>query len=269
MSCANALILEDFLAHLSASRQGALVLTKDEICAICSLLSNRNKVDVKLRNVFEEIQQQRTSFILSAFEQRPQAWDAEFDKHLTNALRQWVANYEIGDYLANHSNSKRTHFVRLNQYAFKREATPDEAIRLERDEAQFGGTLVKEKTGEIRYGPKESVYFIQSFVSNDSNFKTPDEWAAMTTADANECANKYEPRVFVVDLQGHFAAAITCRVQISALDRNAVEPKGGTSTKAEAENGLGYENALILFNTTSGRYIDHIGVLWTFDSVFS
>jgi hypothetical protein len=262
MSCANALILEDFLAHLSSSSQGALVLTKDEICAMCSLLSNRNEVDVNLRKVFEEIQQQRTSFILSAFEQRPQTSDAEFDKHLTNALRQWVANYEVGDYLANHSNSKRTHFVRLNQYPFKLEATPDEAIRLERDEAQFGGTLVDDKTGEIRYGPQDSVYFIQSFVSNDSDFKTPDEWA--TT-----CRENIDPRVFVVDLQGHFAAAITCRVRISALDRNALEPKEGSSTKAEAESSLGCQNALILFNTTSGRYIDHIGVLWTFDSVFS
>ena len=159
------------------------------------------------------------------------------EKDRRKYLRQWVANYEIGNFLkrysnngnsnksSNNSNNTNIHFIRFNEYPAKADATPDHAVHLEK-EKRFGG--VCNENGTVTYQEQDSVYFIQSKFDDDRDngkeegiesrenvFFSPMEW---------ELEPKFtRPQIIMVDLGGHFSAGLICRLSRASTFRKDPE----------------------------------------------
>ena len=236
LACAHVRLLEEYLSSQTGE------LSYENVQVICDILTNTKTVEEELRKAFVEIQDSRRAYAISS-----NATEAALDA----ALRQWVANYEISDYLSIHSRSDRTHFVRLNQWPARGAATPDVRQRLNEEE-RFGGRLLFE--GQIAYSAHDSVYFIQTFRPR-SVFLSPDEWSqasiGVTTSDPR-------PRLLVLDLNGHFAMAVACRLQLS--------PPAGCDGKVASAAPA--EPTMLVFNTTSTDYLISSEVACAYDTVF-
>jgi hypothetical protein len=229
--CAHVRIMEEYLSD----KHGELTLSN--IQDICDLLTDTSRVEPELRKAFTHIQDSRRAFAMSVNASQPA---------LSSALRQWVANYEIGDFLSIYCRSVRTHFVRLNQWPARESASADVRQYLHEEE-RFGGRMLDD--GRIAYGDHDSVFFFQSFRPQPA-FLSPEEWGRAASA-----ARTVDPRILVLDLNGHFAIAVACRLQQQ-------------QTAPAAAAGESGEPSLLLFNTTSTDYLDDAQVACAYDAVF-
>ena len=288
--CAEALLLEEYLLDVSG------VMTSSHIQSMCDMLTDFYKMEPVLRRSFEGIQGSRDAFCAA----NPVIKDGTNEAQVRTVKKQWVANYEVGDFLANHSISQNTHFLRLNQWPERADATPDEGPRL-LEEARFGGRRLGGEGSTMVYGEHDSVYFIQSFVPH-SVFRSPDEWvlhrvqnysagagagsgssaaaaaasaaaAAAATisgtgSGASSCTATSDgssppaspppaPQVFVLDLNGHFAVAVSCYLDLAG---------DGSSSSGGSISG---ERSLLLFQTTPTDYLHtNPALAYAFDSAF-
>jgi hypothetical protein len=226
--CAYARLLEDYLSDVSGD------LTHKNIQDMCDILTNFDQVEPELRRAFVFIQDSRRAFGLSS----------ALSKQETAAmLSQWIANYEIGDFMSVHSRSDRTQFVRMNQWPARATASPDVCLRLSEEE-RFGGRLLGDD--RIVYGENDSVFFIQTFRPQPT-LHSPGEW--LLAGGAVRASER--PRILILDLNGHFAVAVACNLRPAA---------GGQAEPPE--------RSLLLFNTTSTDYLSSEAVAWAYDSMF-
>lgn len=224
LTCATVLLLEHMIDGLASE----LTIT-DVYKFVNNTLCNIEELKDPVGQCMQFIQDSRHAYWASNGKQCADAVD----------LRQWVANYEIGDYLKSFSSQnttcfsrEKTAFVRYNQWPCRGEATPDEFKRLA-EEKRFGG-IENAASREVTYADKDSVFFIECFTErNQSVWYEPEQWAEQKSS---------RPRVLAIDLQGHFVAALSC-----CFDD---------------------EKYLFVFNTTSSDYISvSPAIAWTFDSM--
>lgn len=195
-------------------------------------------------------------------------------------FRGWVANYELSDLLAQdaqvaaHGVNDTTeseesesfaqiksapvqrHFLRYNQYFEIDDATEDERERILKDEACFGG--VRNPDGTVTFREGESVFFMERFdcISPqgkvERRLQTPEQWAKLEevapTAAATASSANLPVKVFAVDLNGHYSAALACKVE----DQDAREVR----------------NILFLVNSTCNVYASEPSMTWLYDTVF-
>lgn len=221
-------------------------ITQRELQEIIETLKNMENSDPLLEVAFQEIQAERKRFYTDP-------------RELKKFIRQWVANYEVGDFLRRHSSkaANNTHFLRYNQFPMLLEATPDERVRLE-SERRFGGTL--DQNGEALIDGTSSAYFIETdFFCKEEVFLSPEEWYARNrTFDT--------PQVCVIDLNGHFVAALICNLEKTGnLERTCGCFGEGSESQSEEEENR-FEPALIIFNTTATSYEKSLSVAWAFDA---
>jgi hypothetical protein len=204
------------------------------------------------------------------------------DAHATDfvghvAVRQyvkaWAANYELGDYLASLSpeafGSGDVAFVRFNQWPERGGATHEEAARLSIDEARFGGlhegdkATVTLESGASRFIVQDFTLLASSSTSSSDGGAGSEERMRRRRGDLLTLSQWFErrrqrrdevrrqlsppppaPRVFILDLNGHFCAAL------------AIETEGEE------------DDILCLVNTTDASYIEVPSVAATFDVAF-
>ncbi len=118
--------------------------------------------------------------------------------------------------------------ARYNEYPQLSEATHEERERILSDQKRFGGHF--NGKGESVFGPGEEAHILERFMDTaPSQLLSPAEW--------NAAANTEEtPRVFALDLNGHYAAAVVAMVR----EREGAAPRA----------------VLQLFNTTEGSSLE-------------
>jgi hypothetical protein len=218
-----------------------------------SVLSNPENVLPHLLSSIEWIQGKRNKFWMT-YGNRGVADD--------HALKQWVANYELSDFMQHHtkmtSGPNNTVFVRYNQWPQRNYATADEAVQLLSEE-RFGGRETSE--GTYSYDECDSVYFIETFEGLSSGdgsvgsavFYSPEEWEELRRV----CSVGLLPRVALLDLNGHFV----CAVAVPHHGKNAE-----SCTTPDCRCRLGGD--LIVINTTANDYISgNMAVAWAFDAL--
>ncbi len=240
-ACAHAVLLDDYLSE----KEGNLDTTN--IQEMCDIITDIDKVIPHLRRVFTEIQDARAQSVGSASTHARRS-----------ALRELVANFEIGDFLSRHAASGHTHFLRMNQWPARDAATPALRSRLAAEE-RFGGRVAG--GGTVVYAESDSVYFLHSF-HPENVFRSPEEWALIHgggggggggSAGGGGAAVR-RSRVFVLDLNGHFVTAVACRLCASCGAGAGVEESAGP--------------ALLVFNTTDSDCLAAPAVAYAFDAAF-
>jgi hypothetical protein len=225
LSCAYAVLLENYLSDKVGD------LDPTNIQEICDIVTDMDQVVPHLRRTFTEIQEARATQTTPATTPARRA-----------ALRLWVANYEIGDFLSRHATSDHTHFLRMNQWPARDAAEPALRARLAEEE-RFGGREIN--GGEVAYADGDSVYFFHSF-RPEPVFHSPEEWASCRAAGAGR-----RPRALVLDLSGHYVAAIACHLR--------------TARGAGADEGA---PALLVLNTVDSDCLAAPAVAYAFDAAF-
>lgn len=242
--CASVLVLENYFR----SRPAKSVLTELDILEIRRLLCDVSVMDAPLRQAFQEIQGIRRSFVQKYNASVDPTFAAPLD--MADALRQWVANYELGDFLIRHSTSPATVFFRVNEYLDIHEATPDHRPRLEKEDAQFGGR--RGAGGEPIYAEHESIYFMQRFGAH-AGFVSPSDWRCLPGDQTK--VDDAGTRIIALDLAGHFVTAIACMLQVDAINN-------------EDPTTPSVQPALIVFNSTHTSYLLNSSVAYAFDTFF-
>tara|TARA_B110000208_G_scaffold145971_1_gene176107 strand:- start:8 stop:1309 length:1302 start_codon:yes stop_codon:yes gene_type:complete len=179
-------------------------------------------------------------------------------------FRGWVANYELSDLMqrdalladAEMASAPPRYFARFNQFPLLSDATPDEAARIQRDEARFGGRILA--AGITSYKAGDSEFMIERFGSARA-LQTPKEWLAAEEEGRGTggLGGEASVRVFALDLNGHYSCCFTCRV----ADADA----GADAEVSEGELGT---PTLVLVNSTETRYVDHTMCTALFDLLF-
>lgn len=184
------------------------------------------------------------------------AADFPSDRSRRDYLTAWVANYEISDYLACQTpeDVDGVVFLRFNQWPERGSATHEEAARLHVEEARFGGGQGDKADTMTHAGADPdtcSMFVVEDFgadrwTSPDCThgdaperpvLRTPAEWK-----DARHARGQLRhPKVFVLDLNGHFCVAV---------------PHGDPS---QVPGGL--DCSLMLLNTTQASYLGGSGGL--------
>jgi hypothetical protein len=143
-------------------------------------------------------------------------------------LRAWVANYEISDYLitrpdvtgagsryGTHRARATVRFMRFNEWPEHAAATHEERERL-RECERFGGAR-GDKSSAAVYGERDSVFIVEEFAPA-RRLLSPDEWsqerqapvAAAEAAGGITAGGERGLDIVILDLNGHFAAAVAC-----------------------------------------------------------
>ena len=231
LSVAYALLLERQFSDATSE-----VLTTESLETIVALLKDENMVHPLLRLALGDIIERRNAFYAD-----------DLPEVRTAMQKQWVANYEIGDFLARNSESRgNTHFVRHNQYPLvdTPEATKDERAKILAEEARFGGRLVNSSDGEADFSrPGDTVYFVQTsfgVVGPESQgqceYFTPEEWQAKDRDRDRDRTRK--PQVVVIDLNGHYVCALACRLlPCQQTDDSAAVDGSSSNRQPSAETG--------------------------------
>lgn len=255
-STANVLILERLL--LTKTNMN---ISCSEVNEIVQALTNESKVDLEFYKSLSEILQKRKEFYHN-------------DKDLKKYLSQWVANYEIGDHLRRHSTSIHTHFYRNNQFPFIQDATPDEAPRIE-NEKRFGGKC-NDLTGTVTYDECDSEYFYETnFINKDKHeiFYSPENFSIQFNKEINN------PQLFIVDLSGHFAIALACKLEILEEEINKLNEnpskmlkyfidKDNKKSEEQLLSNTKFVNTVILFNSSNGIYLNNQILCRIYDQIF-
>lgn len=193
---------------------------------------------IRDRNHFIECTRRALRFIMSARHKYISAHSSKFNnpQRKKRYLKAWIANYEISDYLRAEmaqrkvncgGDAKRLLFFRKNQWPLReKEAKFEEYERLE-EERRFGGRLVS-SAGDVTFnsemGDCSVIVEVPSQLGEDG-FLSPLLKPVEFLRDNSH--RDLFPKVAVVDLNGHYAAALCC------YDEHGIP-------------------TTILFNTTSG-----------------
>jgi len=214
-ACANALLLADAL------RAHGVVSSNHQVEELRLMLQEPDVVMTEVRAAMAFIQQSR------------RAWIAQQQKSFTSRssqqyMKAWVANYEVSDYMIQSGDrAAGVFFMRYNQWPERNTAEHEELARLQLEESQFGGNQTGDKT-EVALEQGAARFIIEEFRPVRQLTRTAD-WGPHA-----------ENSVFVIDLNGHFVAALSAIVD--------------------------QKRTLILFNTTSANYINGAAAA-TFDLV--
>jgi hypothetical protein len=224
------------------------------------------------------------------------------------------------DMLACRSVAERTGivFLRYNQWPERETATHEEAARLREEERRFGGAC-GDKSDDAVYRDEDSPFIIEDLGQSNSRggawLRTPAEWigwgpppaagdaedgppdgcSGSGAADAGSTpgeeasdaqlsrAARSRPRVFVLDLNGHFCVAVPC--QLPSVWEQRAQASGSWQMLADAQasrleaafHAPGYDMAphhrsllrrrssgdrvrqLLLLNTTDSSYLSGAG----------
>lgn len=249
--CASAIVLEDFFRKRSER-----VFTEQDILDIRHLLCDLTVIEAPLILAFQEIQDIRREFVTKYNASVVATHGAVLG--MGAALAQWIANYELADFLERHSTNPATLFLRVNEYLDIHEATPDHRPRLEQEDARFGGR--RGADNEPVYLEHESMYFVQRFDAHAA-FVSPSEWRGLPREQAR--VDESGPRIVALDLAGHFVIAIACMLQTNT-------PNGGHDATSSIGGSTGGAPvpALIIFNSTKTSYLENPSVAYAFDTFF-
>jgi len=168
----------------------------------------------------------------------------------------WVANYEISDYLRQQVMCESVHFVRYNQWPERNGATYEEKERLV-EEKVFGGKVCGDKVS-VSLEEGASRFIVESFHPSRRLYR-PEDWIkinAQKTTESKESRDSpinHRPQIFVLDLNGHFACCFSC-----------VVAKSSNSKKS----GVEQVRVLIVINTTSASYLSAGAPCAAFDLAF-
>ena len=278
MTAAHVKLVNETVAALSAVPGGGVNLSSgglgdEEACAeiIARLLRDVRDKTIILREVdaaMAQVDADRVDWIRS----HPDSFEGGENGAVGKAFRKnWCANYEISNILKEHppvctpaggtgaARQVGFDFCRYNQFPLLSEAAPDERVRIESDEAKFGGVIAVQADGSelpVTYGASDSVFFVERFgtsaelpPSPTSVLESPAEYAATAAAagaagvDVGDGSLVSNVRAVAFDLQGHFSAGFTC------------------TTKA-------WGNTLVFINTTGGSYVDRPAICWYYDLLF-
>ena len=265
LSCAFALILEPILKTMPQK-----ALSNSDVQQLCNALTNQTKIDIALKQAFEEIQERRVIFLSSTTSGTSSSCSSSSSSSSSKrkkkkkkinhnkVIGQWVANYEIGDFLERNSTYKNTHFLRMNQWPERGKATVDERPRLE-EEARFGGKIVGKD--RIAYKDQDSVYFIHSFHPKPPCFRSPEEWEIYQITCSDEGNNSSDhnvvdsPHLVVIDLNGHYVVSVACYLEKNLNNNN--------------NNNKSVEPTLLVFQTTGTNYLSNPAIAFVFDTMFN
>jgi len=214
---ANALLLADAVRAMGPIR------TQEQLVALRTMLQEPDVVMMEVRAAMQFVQQSRSAYVCA---HKDQFRSASSERKY---MRNWVANYELSDYLIQQGGrAAGITFVRYNQWPERGDAEHEEAERMQLEESIFGGTAQGDKA-KVQLEAGAARFIVEEFVPARRLTRVPD-WEASG-----------ENPVFVIDLNGHFVAALALTID-------------GCHT-------------LALFNTTSANYInDAAGA--TFDLAF-
>lgn len=257
--CANAILLQRYFDRKGSYQKG-YSLSIEDLCEIYRDLVNVEAVEEHVCNAVHETQTTRKGFVIEHARQN-QLNDLERDKMIRDSLGQWVANFEVSDFLKRYSTHHDAFFFRKNQYPERDDASPDERIRIE-EEACFGGWRDGE---EMKYGQNDSVYFLERFLP-EPRFLSPIEWHSLPE---EKRSARFQPKILALDLNGHFVAAVMCWSTIdpqSVADLASLADTTNSRDGAVDKRGCDPEPTLLIFNTTGTNYIPNHTIPWVFDS---
>jgi len=198
-----------------------------------ALIKEKAQVLIEVERAMSSIHAKRTRYV----ESHPGVFDAAERRKYMQA---WVANYEISDELVedgmplNSAAAERApslHFARYNEYPSLGEATYEERERIAADQQRFGGRMGAK--GESVFSPGDSVHIFERFEDGGkSQLLTVAEWRM--AEEEGVCTSS--PRIFAVDLNGHFVTAVVCYV--ASGDGSEARP------------------VVYVFNTTESSYLE-------------
>lgn len=231
-SVANALILSRELpAHQHISRE--------ELRDVIAKLEDPSVVTAEAERVMAFIQDCRKCYIDS------HSSDFKSTCEVARYKSDWVANYEISDYLVAEAGRgsllDSVHFFRYNQMPEIGTATHEERVRLE-DERCFGSAVPGGADSKVlaELEPGATRFFVERFLPGHALLR-PEQWATERDQDS-------PPPVFVVDVNDHFVVAVPLVIEPSS------DTTGGPT--------------LFVVNTTSANYLHSPALVYLFDLVF-
>lgn len=124
----------------------------------------------------------------------------------TRYMRNWVANYEISDYLQSLSVEvrKRVGFLRFNEWPERDHAKHEELERLE-EMREFGGRPGDKGSGHVfDREAGDSAFVVETFWPK-RKLQRPEEFVAEWESTGAKGEDRGQGLVLVVDLNGHFA----------------------------------------------------------------
>jgi len=198
----------------------------DDVEALVCVLKNMEVVLPEVRKAMEFVQNSRASYIMN------HAAEFSSDRQKKSYMQNWVANYEISDFLRHcHETegesavAEHIHFLRFNQWPEYGAASHEEKLRLEEEEARFGGSPGEK--GSTTYREEDSVFIFEKFAP-ERLLLSAQEYAVRCREQSS--SDQHSTKAFILDLNGHFAVAVRCNLS------------------------LGDEPTMLVFNTTSTTY---------------
>lgn len=229
-SIANAIILS---RHMPARR-----VTREEVNQVFRALENPSAVAEEAERVMAFLQECRNSYVKT----HPSDFDSQFG--IAHYMSDWVANYEISDYLLGEAQRgsliESVHFFRYNQMPELATATHEERLRLE-DERCFGIAVPGASDSKViaELEPGATRFFVERFLPEHILLR-PEHWVKDNEGTL--------PPVFVVDVNDHFVAAVPLIIEPSS------DSPGGPT--------------LLVVNTTRGDYLKNPALVYLFDLAF-
>ena len=217
---ANALLLPGLLPKT--------VVSRDELAAALAPLWDASVVLPVVREAMTFVHARRSAWVDS----HPADFAAPDARR--RYLREWVANYEISDWLRGRGQAG-VHFARYNQWPQHEVASHEERQRLV-EEQHLGGRCTPE--GVSVFGDDDAAFFVE-VAHPERSFVRPEGYAPAMVP----------PPVLAADLNGHF---VTC----TALMLRAEEGSSGEGRNAPPVR------TLVVINTTGTSYADHCAHLF-------
>jgi len=214
-------------------------VTREELEKAFVELQDPSEVAAKAESMMQFLQQCRKRYVNDHLSDFHGAGD---DSHY---MRDWVANYEISDYLCGQAEQEllpdNIHFFRYNQMPEIETATHEERMRLE-EERCFGVAVSDGDKVTAKLEPGATRFIVERFTSEHALLR-PEHWFKQKTSEDQA------PPVFVVDVNDHFVAAVPLFVV-----ENPSKPAG--------------EPVLIVVNTTGSSYLRSPALVYLFDLAF-
>jgi len=185
VACAVARLVQEWAGD-NFGHDGIIVNSLEEVT---SLLSQLRKPEVLVPRV-EEVME----FVFLARQKYVSEHAADFaPTQLRSYMTDWVANYEIGDYLVAHPELAAAHFIR----------------NIER-----GDDVEHEE--KARLVEEEPFRHLHVFAQSPDRMRTPSEWVAWMQQGGGRAAS------MIVDTLGHFVVAVPLRVTTEGKDTQSV-----------------------------------------------
>jgi len=238
-SIANSLLLVRILSERKEEEMDEVAIE-----SIVSYLQDLTRVTPEVEKVMKAISKWREAYV------EAHASDFKNERERKKYQSDWVANYEISDYLTQTKAESKEglgeggtpahlHFFRYNQWPERGDAKHEEKARMT-EEKPFGGESLGDKaTVEMEKGA--SRFIIESF-SPSRKLRRPGAWVTLQ----RDTKTLGKNHVFLLDVNGHFVTSFACRLKRD----NDVIP------------------ALVVINTTSSSYLSNGAPAAAFDAAF-